>query len=384
MASMRVHELAKEFGMSSKELLDRLRGMKIPAKSHASVLADAYVEKIRKNLEPEIKQRAGQLKGEEAEKLDEERRHAAEKKAAEAAERRAAVEKERAMREAERAQRSGGRGAAARRDAHAPVQEQGKQAPKRLENSPFSALENQIKSEKERVAREAAEAKQRARAEALAREVAKKRAVEERLAAAHGGKKQAAKPADTAAPKKKAPGLTPLSRSSGFSSLLSQIESEQSRLASEQEARKAAAKNGPRKGKSAPQQGGGKRAQKAAAQGHSFEPDVPELTVQGAEAGEDRYAQMAVQAEKLQRDKVLAEARAAVEAASQESAGKGRRQKRKEKREKEKRERAAEAALEKGLDPTLVLDDSVIEIPQGLSACSRTTWSSACSCLARC
>ena len=365
MASMRVHELAKEFGMSSKELLDRLRGMKIPAKSHASVLADAYVEKIRKNLEPEIKQRAGQLKGEEAEKLDEERRHAAEKKAAEAAERRAAVEKERAMREAERAQRSGGRGAAARRDAHAPAQEQGKQAPKRLENSPFSALENQIKSEKERVAREAAEAKQRARAEALAREVAKKRAVEERLAAAHGGKKQAAKPADIAAPKKKAPGLTPLSHSSGFSSLLSQIESEQSRLASEQEARKAAAKSAPRKGKSTPQQGGGKRAQKAAAQGHSFEPDVPELTVQGAEAGEDRYAQMAVQAEKLQRDKVLAEARAAVEAASQESAGKGRRQKRKEKREKEKRERAAEAALEKGLDPTLVLDDSVIEIPQG-------------------
>ena len=68
--------------MSSKELLDRLRGMKIPAKSHASVLADAYVEKIRKNLEPEIKQRAGKLEGEEAQKLAEEQRQAAEKKAA--------------------------------------------------------------------------------------------------------------------------------------------------------------------------------------------------------------------------------------------------------------------------------------------------------------
>ena len=39
MASMRVHELAKEFDMTSKELLDRLHEMKIPAKSHASMLA---------------------------------------------------------------------------------------------------------------------------------------------------------------------------------------------------------------------------------------------------------------------------------------------------------------------------------------------------------
>ena len=53
MASMRVHELAKEFDMSSGDLLDRLKEMKIPAKSHASMLNDAYVDKIRKNLEPE-------------------------------------------------------------------------------------------------------------------------------------------------------------------------------------------------------------------------------------------------------------------------------------------------------------------------------------------
>ena len=33
MASMRVHELAKEFNMSSKEMLDKLHEMKIPAKS---------------------------------------------------------------------------------------------------------------------------------------------------------------------------------------------------------------------------------------------------------------------------------------------------------------------------------------------------------------
>ena len=54
MAKMRVHELAKEFGMTSKELLKRLEEMKIPAKNHASTLVDAYVDKIRKALGPEI------------------------------------------------------------------------------------------------------------------------------------------------------------------------------------------------------------------------------------------------------------------------------------------------------------------------------------------
>ena len=83
MASMRVHELAKEFDMTSKDLLDRLHEMKIPAKSHASMLADAYVDKIRKNLEPEIKQRAGKLEDEEAAKLAAEQREAEKARAAE-------------------------------------------------------------------------------------------------------------------------------------------------------------------------------------------------------------------------------------------------------------------------------------------------------------
>ena len=82
MASMRVHELAKEFDMSSGDLLDRLKEMKIPAKSHASMLNEAYVDKIRKNLEPEIRARAGALAAEEeaalaAEKEEAERQRAA-------------------------------------------------------------------------------------------------------------------------------------------------------------------------------------------------------------------------------------------------------------------------------------------------------------------
>ncbi|MEG0324790.1 MAG: translation initiation factor IF-2 N-terminal domain-containing protein, partial [Raoultibacter sp.] len=175
MADMRVHELAKEFDMSSKEMLDRLQEMKIPAKSHASMLADAYVAKIRKNLEPEIKQRAGQLEDKEAAKLAEEQRAIAEKKAEEERERREAVEQERARREAERAQRGGsssgeedGSDAIDADEASDDNQSSASQA------SAFESLASQIESEKERVIREAEEAKARARAAVLAKEVAKK------------------------------------------------------------------------------------------------------------------------------------------------------------------------------------------------------------------
>ena len=76
MASMRVHELAKEFNMSSKDMLDKLHEMKITAKSHASMLAESDVEKVRQNLSPEIKERAGELPAEEAKQLAEERAEA--------------------------------------------------------------------------------------------------------------------------------------------------------------------------------------------------------------------------------------------------------------------------------------------------------------------
>ena len=153
--------------------------------------------------------------------------------------------------------------------------------------------------------------------------------------------------------KKQAPKAAPISSGSNFSSLLDQINNERERLQNQKQEAAAAKKNtrdNNRKGKKNHRKG--------------FEPSVPELEIANNEApAEDRYAQMAVQAEKLQRDKVLAEARAAVEAASHD--GQGRRKKRKEKREAEARERAEQEALEKGLDPSLVLDDSVVEIPQG-------------------
>ncbi len=355
MASMRVHELAKEFDMTSKELLDRLRAMKIPAKSHASVLADAYVDKIRKNLEPEIKQRAGKLEDEEAAKFAEEQREAEAKKAEEERARREAVEKERAQREAERAQRAEEAAeAGADAGATAPAETRRK-AP--APTSAYQSLANQIESEKERVAREKAEARARARAAKVAAEVAKKQAVEEGLRQRNARK--TSKPA--VAHKGPAPVL-PSRRTSNFDSLLSQIESEKQRIEAQKQAqatqKKTAGSTTTGRGKQ------GKRSDKKGRKGSpSYVPSVPELEATVAPT-EDRYAHMAVQAEKLQRDKVLAEARAAVAAATSHE-GEGRRKKRKEKREAQHRERLEAEAIEKGLDPTLVLDDSVVEVPQG-------------------
>lgn len=359
MPSMRVHELAKELNMSSKELLDRLAEMKIPAKTHASPLNDTYVAKIRKSLEPELKERAGIIEDEEAKQLAQDKAEEEARKAAEEAERRAAVEAERAQREAERAQRkqgSAGYGGVQVQEEDEPH----RQAPKPA--SPYAALADQIEAEKERVAREKAEAEARKRMEAAAREVAKKQAVEERL---HGGRgKGAAKPQDAGQPRKPSPTRLASRPASQFDALLSQIESEKARIEQDaQRKREEQSQHGAAKGG---RQGRKQQRQHLQQQGHShgFEPDVPELE-SGQPSGEDRYAQMAVQAEKLQRDKVLAEARAAVAAASHE--GEGRRRKRKQKREAEARERAEMEALEKGLDPELVLDDSVVQVPQGAS-----------------
>ncbi len=341
MASMRVHELAKEFDMTSKEMLERLQQMKIPAKSHASVLNDAYVDKVRKNLEPEIKARAGQLEAEEAAELKKEQEAKAAEKEAEEAARRAAVEKELAEREAARAKREAENADSADGDRSAG----GIEGKKPLKKAPLASsgdmagLMSRIESEKERAEREKREARARARAERTAAEVAKKQAVEAALR--NRGRKGGKATAEHAVAAKEPQRISIEDKRAKFDSLLSQIESEAQRIQAQK--------------KAASETKGGKRAKKGVQV-------VPELEM--ANQGEDRYAQMAVQAEKLQRDKVLAEARAAVEAATTH-AGEGRRKKRKEKREAEARERAEMEALEKGLDPTLVLDESVVEIPQG-------------------
>ena len=109
MPAMRVHELAKEFGMSSKELLDRLQELRIPAKNHASTLVEAYVDKIRKVLGPEIAERQVAMAEETAKReAEESAKREAEEKARKAAEdeRRHAEEEERRRREEEQRART--------------------------------------------------------------------------------------------------------------------------------------------------------------------------------------------------------------------------------------------------------------------------------------
>src|SRR3990172_3718478 len=45
---MRVHELAKELGLSSKTVMEMLAAMKVSVKSHSSSLDDATVERVRR------------------------------------------------------------------------------------------------------------------------------------------------------------------------------------------------------------------------------------------------------------------------------------------------------------------------------------------------
>ena len=353
MASMRVHELAKEFNMSSKDMLNKVRQMDIQAKSHASILSESDVEKIRENMAPEIKERAGEASEAESKKLADERAEAERKKAEEEKARRAAVEQERAAREAERARREQSQPSSGKAsDSGSSSTER-----KKVSNSPFASLEHQIESEKERVAREAAERKARARAAAMAKDVAKKQAVEEALrnrgskSSSHHAQSQQAKPAPARKP-------APIAgKRGGFDSLLSQIESEKQRIEKQRSEQRNNGRGNAAGAANNRNQRGGKRKK-----GQRIEQHVPELEMNLG--GEDRYAQMAVKAEELQRDKVLAEARAAVAAANSHE-GEGRRKKRKQKREAEARERMEMEAIERGLDPELVLDDSVVEIPQG-------------------
>src|SRR2546428_13625539 len=47
---MRVHELAKELGVSTKAVMDLLASMKIQLKSHSSTLDEAMVERVRRHV----------------------------------------------------------------------------------------------------------------------------------------------------------------------------------------------------------------------------------------------------------------------------------------------------------------------------------------------
>ena len=311
MAKTRVHDLAKEYGMTSKEMLGHLADMKIPAKSASSTLEDAYVSMVRKQLKPILDARAAEI---EAEKR---------------AEAEAKAEEERI--EAERAEKQ------------------------------------RIEAEKRREAERAEEERRR-----KAEEERRRRAEEERLAAEKKAKEEAEKNRvrDTA------PKSVP-----SFSSLLDQIAQQEQVLKhqAEEAAQKKAESKGSRGGKrgsgrggesrqaAAPAASGNAPAANAGAANDSERSDGRRRGKKGRrgeEGGEDRYSRMAREAEAYNRNKVLEEAREAVEEASRESTG--RRKRRKERRQKQQ----AEAEQEKRIEEAIANDQDLsqldtVKVPQG-------------------
>ena len=288
------------------EHLDRLM---IPAKSPNSTLIDAYVSLVRQELEPVLKEREA--------KIEEQRRAEEERAAAEEAARAAEAEAERLAAEARRKE------------------------------------ERRLAAE----AKAAEEAARAAEAEAARQEIERKKAEELE-------QKRRAVPASDS--------------SSQYRSLLDQIREQESVLEERKkadEAKKADERPArpSRKGDRRDSNRGDQERTRSHHSSHApsipagMDVPSPEKAVKGRkgrkgssahEAHEDgdRYSRMAREAEEYSRERVLEEARMAVEEASRESTG--RRKKRKEKRERE----AAKAAEEQKIEQAKAQGISVEEL----------------------
>ena len=342
MSDMRVKQLATEMNMDPKELVKKLNEIGIKVKTHASPMSADDVKLAREKLAKDVVVAGGKVDAATKKKVEAELKENKEKEKAEMEARKKAREEELKEREAHKAKNSKTTKKTETKEPDVKVTAADiKKAVKKIatesHDPKLAKLEKQILEEKDRAKREAAAKKLIAQVKKNKVQADKKAKIEESLRGNTDVKapsKQEA--AETRKPKKKL-SSKPASNADKFKTLLEQVESEKKRMG------EVVAKA--RKGKKGAQ-------------------IVPEL--ENTDPNEDRYKQMAVEVEKLQRDKVLAEARAAVMAATSK-AGEGRRKKRKEKREEEAREKAEAEAIAKGLDPTLVLDESVVEIPEGAS-----------------
>lgn len=344
MAKMRVYELAKEYGMSTKEFLDKLAEMKIPARNHASTLVDAYVDKIRKTLDAERGAKSDEVKDEARAKAAAEAKRVLEERKKLEAERKKAVEEEKRRREEEyKAQHP----ELAVESASKPTQ----QTKPVSQPAEASNVKKESSAEKSQTHKDSTHV--------TSRQDSKKEEQQSQKEAAVEMTSQDKKPAVN----KKSHAQD---KPSVFDGLLSQIAAENDRLAHKKEAdRKAkeqekrshdkkaheeqkshdqqktqkSRKNEKAEAADSHQERNGKKKHKQK-QKHKNSIDIESVD---SASEDDRYRQMAVAAEKLQRDKVLEEARAAVAEAEKESSG--RRKKRKERRAAEAAKKAEEEAI---------------------------------------
>ena len=308
MAKMRVHDLAKEYGMQSKEMLEHLAEMKIPAKSPSSTIEDAYVAMARKKLKPILEARAAEIRKKQAE-----------------AKKREEEEKKRAAAEAEA---------------------------------------ERLAAEKRREVERAAEEKKRA-----AEEAARKKAEAQKAAQAEAERK-AAEEAERKRVKDTAPKSTPSFNT--LLDQIAQQEEVLKQQAAESAAQKKSEKSNRNHARAKAEESiGNERRNNRYANRKDLDAqeDRPsqgrrKKNRRGGEESEDRYSRMAREAEAYNRSKVLDEARRDIEEASRESTG--RRKKRKERRQKQ----AAEAAMEQRIEEALANDQDIsqldtVKVPQG-------------------
>ena len=306
MAKTRVHDLAKEFGISSKEMLEHLNEMKIPAKSASSSLEDAYVSIIRKKLKPIIEAHAAEV---EAQKRAEAEAKAEEEKAAaeEAEKQRIAVEKRRQKEREEEEKRLAAekarKEAEERRRAEEKRRREEEEEKKRVRDTApkmapsFNSLLDQIAQQEEVLKKQEQEKAEKKKEEREARNNRRRREP-----SVNRGESRDSRPSFSNAP-------MPVEDSEG---------------------------------------GHGRKGRKG-------------------RKGEDRYSRMAREAEEFTRSgkssKVYEEAREAIEEAHQST---GRRKKRKERRKKQQAEAEQEQRIEEAIknDQDLSQLDTV-KVPQG-------------------
>ena len=324
MAKTRVHDLAKEFGMTSKEMLGHLQDMKIPAKSPSSALEDAYVSMVRKKLAPILKERAQAIEAAKRAEAEAKAAAEAEAKAKAEAERLAVEERRRAERAAEAAERKARmeaekKAAAERAEAARRAEEEARESQK--DNAPssvrsMSSLLDQI-AQQEQIMAEA----------------------------------NAAKASRGPRPERGSRGPRPERGSQGGER---QERGERSERPANQRPDRTSFRSAPMAADPGPvnEERPGSRRRRGGGKGR------------GREEGEDRYSRMAREAEDFNRSHVLAEARAAVEEASRESTG--RRKRRKERRQQQQ----AQAEQQRQIEEALANDQDVralgvVKVPTG-------------------
>lgn len=306
MAKTRVHDLAKEFGMTSKEMLTHLADMKIPAKSPSSALEDAYVSMVRKKMAPILEARAAEIE--------------AAKKAEAEAEAKAEAEQ------------------------------------KKQDEA------NRIEAEKRREAERAREAAERAEAEA-----AHKKVEEERAEAERKRKEEEAKNRVHDNAPKSVPSMTSLLDQIAQQETILKKKHEE---AAAKKTAHANQKHQDSRGQGSDHKGSTYAASSASDTHASSTPEKAAKASRGKRKGhreednEDHYSRMAKAAEEYNRERVLEDVRASVEEANRESTG--RRKKRKERRQKQAKQAAKEQAIEEALANDQNVDEiGMVKVPTG-------------------